>query len=89
MTDGWELEGNVPEAPSGWMSSGCEWNSSYSTGWGVDVFLMSEYVNKMILKQRWSIGNRSSVDEGSVGGEDDTSVVDPEQGNGEFELLDQ
>ncbi|KFY31004.1 hypothetical protein V494_08016 [Pseudogymnoascus sp. VKM F-4513 (FW-928)] len=33
-----------------------------------------------------SASNRSSVDEGSVGGtEDETTVVEPEQGNGEFD----
>lgn len=37
-----------------------------------------------MLKRRWTVGNRSSVDEGSVGGtEDETTVVEPEQGNGE------
>ncbi|OBT47604.1 hypothetical protein VE00_02946 [Pseudogymnoascus sp. WSF 3629] len=35
-----------------------------------------------MLKRRWTVGNRSSVDEGSVGGtEDETTVVEPEQGN--------
>lgn len=37
-----------------------------------------------MLKRRWTVGNRSSVDEGSVGGtEDEMTVVEPEQGNGE------
>lgn len=37
-----------------------------------------------MLRRRWTVGNRSSVDEGSVGGtEDETTVVEPEQGNGE------
>ncbi|KAL5347049.1 Oxysterol-binding protein OBPa [Pseudogymnoascus australis] len=35
-----------------------------------------------MLKRRWTVGNRSSVDEGSVGGtEDEMTVVEPEQGN--------
>ncbi|KFY06259.1 hypothetical protein V491_08752, partial [Pseudogymnoascus sp. VKM F-3775] len=35
-----------------------------------------------MLRRRWTVGNRSSVDEGSVGGtEDETTVVEPEQGN--------
>lgn len=41
-----------------------------------------------MLRRRWTVGNRSSVDEGSVGGtEDETTVVEPEQGNGEFLLF--
>jgi hypothetical protein len=41
-----------------------------------------------MLKRRWTVGNRSSVDEGSVGGtEDETTVVEPEQGNGESCVL--
>jgi len=39
-----------------------------------------------MLKRRWTTGNRSSVDEGGmVGAEDDSTVVEPEQGNGEYE----
>lgn len=41
-----------------------------------------------MLKRRWTVGNRSSVDEGSVGGtEDELTVVEPEQGNGEFDAF--
>lgn len=43
------------------------------------------FLREIMLRRRWTVGNRSSVDEGSVGGtEDETTVVEPEQGNGEF-----
>lgn len=39
--------------------------------------------DSIMLKRRWTTGNRSSVDEGSLaGGEDETTIVEPEQGNG-------
>lgn len=39
-----------------------------------------------MLRQRWALGNRSSVDEGSMTGpEDESTVVEPDQGNGEWE----
>jgi hypothetical protein len=41
-----------------------------------------------MLKRRWTTGNRSSPDEGGmVGTEDDSTVVEPEQGNGEYETM--
>jgi hypothetical protein len=37
----------------------------------------------MTLIRRWTTGNRSSVDENNMAGpEDETTVVDTEQGNG-------
>ena len=33
----------------------------------------------------WGVGNRSSIDEGKMEGpEDETTIVEPDQGNGEF-----